>query len=119
MCEFSGESHSAAEKRQEGPLEFFKHPFFCKIEKIEVRTFGDIKKWRKKSHKAKTTCTKKLVKEETRTYALLLGRYQKNPNLPLCANYISVAVKGSQLMKLIKSVTSLVLKKKKKEKSQL
>ena len=40
---------------------------------------------------------------------------QKHPNLPLCTTYIGVAVKGSQLIKLIKSVTSLVLKKKRKK----
>ena len=34
-------------------------------------------------------------------------------------SYISVAVSGSQLIKLIKSFTSLVLKKEKKEKSLL
>ena len=43
----------------------------------------------------------------------------KNPNLPLCTTYISVVVKGSQLVKLIKSVTSLVLKKKETSRERL
>ena len=39
--------------------------------------FGDIKKLRKKSHKAEKNLHKKLVKGGTRTHVLPLGRPQK------------------------------------------
>ena len=47
---------------------------------MKGRPFGDITKFcQKKSHKAEITCTKTLVKGETRTHVLRLGRTQ-NPN---------------------------------------
>ena len=46
----------------------------------------------KKSHKAEITCTKKLVKGETRTHVLLLGRHQK-------LSYLSSMLSGSRSYK--------------------
>ena len=92
-----------------GPLGVFEHPFFWKIEKTEGVPFGDIKKMRKKVSQSRNNLHKKfLVKGGTRTHVLLLGRPQK---IRSKRSYINVAVSGSQLIKLIKSVTSLVLKK--------
>ena len=58
FSEVSGKSHSAENCKKKGPLGFFEHPFFCKIEKNEGGPFGALKKFAKKSHKAEITCTK-------------------------------------------------------------
>ena len=43
-----------------GPWGVFEHPFFCKIEKkVKRGPMETLKKLRKKSDKAETTCTKK------------------------------------------------------------
>ena len=101
-----------------GPFGIFEHPFCCKIEKNEGGPFGDIKQiYQKKSHKAEITFTKKfLVKGGTRTPVLLLGRPQKAEltSMPSASgSSVAVSVNGSQLIKLMKSVTWLVLKNKK------
>ena len=83
-----------------GPLGVFEHPFFCKIEK--------------KSHKAEITCTKKFWSRAGRepTSFCLADLKKASLNSLLSASSL-YAVSGSQLIKLIKSVTSLILKKRK------
>ena len=91
-----------------GPFGVFEHPFFCKMEKNEGGTCGDIKTiCEKKSHKAEITCTKKIRHGRDSNPSFCLADL-KNPQKKQ-KNYISVAVSGSQLIKLIKSVTSFVL----------
>ena len=72
-----------------------------------------LKKFAKKSlTKPKKTCTKNFWSWAGLEPVLLLGRPQKIlQKIRSRKSYISVAVSGSQLIKLIKSVTSLVLKK--------
>ena len=92
------------------PLGVFQHPFFCKIEKIEGGPFGDIKKMRKKSHKAEKTCKKNWPSARLEPTSFCLADL-KNPQKIRSRSYTSVAVSGSHFVKLIKSVTSLVFKK--------
>ena len=68
----------------------------------------------KKSHKAEITCTKKFCGQGRESSPRRsTGRPQKNPQkIRSRRSYINVAVSGSQHINLIKSVTSLVLKKK-------
>ena len=76
--EVSVKLHSAKNCKKGDPLGFFERPFCYELsKKLKGGLFGDIKKCEKKSHKAEITCTKKLVKGETRTHVLLLGRHQK------------------------------------------
>ena len=100
---------------KEGPLKVFEHPFFCKIEKNEGDPLETLKKFAKKSlTKPKNLHKKFLVKDGTRTNVLLLGRPQKAVTSMPSASRSSVAqfsVSASQLIKLIKSVSSLVFKK--------
>ena len=90
--------------------------------KIEGRHLGDIKKvCEKKSHKAEITCTKNFGQGRDSNQRPSDWQTLKNPSyltsMPSGSrSYTSVAVSGSQLIKLIKSVTSLVLNK---EKSKL
>ena len=75
--EVTGKSNSTEKCKRGDPLGFFEHQFFGKIDK-KRRGLEDIEKiCEKKSHKAEITCTKKLVKGESRTHVLLLGRPQK------------------------------------------
>ena len=98
------------------PLGVFEHPLFCKIEKNEGGPFGDIKKIAKKS----LTKPKKPAQKFFWSWAgfepvFLLGRPQKIlQKIRSRRSFISVALSGSQLKKLMKSVTSLVLKKENK-----
>ena len=79
---------------------------------VMTEVLKQIQKSRKRPKSAPSSMHKTiLAKGETRTYVLLLGRPQK---IRSRRSYISVAVSGSQLIKLIKSVTSLVLKKQRK-----
>ena len=110
----SGKSHSA-KKVKGDPLGVFGHPFICKIEKkMKGKPFGDKTNLRKKVSTPKNTCTKKfLVMGGTRTRPSAWQTSKNPPKNRSRKNYISVAVSGSQLIELIKSVTSLVLKKEK------
>ena len=106
---------------KEDPLGVFEHPFFCKIEKNEGGPFGDIKKiCEKKSYKAEKTCTKNFwSRAGLEPTSFCLADLKKAVTSMPSASRSSVAqfsVSASQLLKLIKSVTSLVLKK---EKSRL
>ena len=103
----SGKSHSS-EKCARG---VFKHPFFCKLEKKWRGAVATFKKICKKSHKAKKPAQKTFWSWAGLEPVLLLGRSQKILQKIKSRSYISVAVSGSQLMKLIKTVTSLVFKK--------
>ena len=68
-------------------LEFFEHPFGCKIStKSERGSFGDKKKLSKKSHKPGIPKPKKLVKCESQTQVLLLRRHRKIL-INLCAKW--------------------------------
>ena len=108
-------SHSA-EKCKRGTLwDFSTSILLQNRKKLKEGPFGDIIKiCEKKSLQAEIKC-KKLVKGETRTHVLLLGRPQKILyNLyAKCQlkKQFSMAVSGNQLIQLIKSVISLVFKK--------
>ena len=81
-------------KRGGRTLRFFEHPFFCKIEKIEIK-----KNAKKKFHKAQITCSKNFGQGRDSNPRPSAWQTSKNPNYPLCTTYISVAVKGSQRIK--------------------
>ena len=117
----SSVSRIVPKKCKSGAFGDFELPVFAKWKKLNLRPFVDIKQSCEKSFRKPKEHAEKnfFVKGETRTYVLLLGRCQKNPDKPLCATYISVIVKRSVFRKLKKAATLLVLKKRKKGKSLL
>ena len=109
----SGKSHGA-ENVKKGVLGVFEHPFFCKIEKNEGDPLETLKKFAKKSHKAEKTCTKHFWSRAglERTFFCWADLKKTVTSMP-SASRSSVAqfsVSASQLIKLIKSVSSLVVK---------
>ena len=90
-----------------GPLGVFEYPFFCKIEKIEGGLLETLKELAKKLTKRKNIWP--WTGLEPTSFCLAdLKKFSKNRRR---RSFISVAVSRSQPLKLIKSVTSLVLKK--------
>ena len=113
-CFWSPVSCIVQRKVKEGPWGIFEHPFFSNIEKMKGAPFGDNKKICEKSlTKPKKPAQKILVKGGSPTHVLLLGRPQKAATSMPSASRSSVAqfsVSASQLIKLKKSVSSLVSK---------
>ena len=101
---------------KEGPFGVFEHPLFCKIEKMKGGHFGDIKKICEKSlTKPKKPAQKNLDKGGNRTHVFCLADLKQAVTSMTKASRSIVAqlsVSASALIKLIKSVSSLVLKKK-------
>ena len=112
----SGKLHSAEKCKKKGPSEGFKHPFLCKIEKNEGGPFGVIKKICEKSlSKPKKTCTKNFwsrVGLEPTSFCLadVKKAVTSMPNTSR-SSVAQFSVSASQLITLIKSVSSLVFKK--------
>ena len=93
-----------------GTLGVFEHPFFCKIDKkMTGGPFGDI--CEKKSHKAEKNCTKKFwSRAGLEPMSFCLADLKKAvTSMPSGSSGSLVLV--DQLIKFIKSVSSLVLKK--------
>ena len=91
--------------------------YCCKILKIERGTLFDIKKiCEKKTREAKITCTKNFLSRAGLEPKRLFARQTSNKalltSMPSASrSSVAVSVSASQLIKLIKSVTSLVFKK--------
>ena len=85
------------------------------IKKLKGDPLETPKKLREKVSQSRNNILKKfLVKGDTRTHVLLLGRPQKSYLFSMLSYKLSVAVSveaTAQLIKLIKSVTSLLQKK--------
>ena len=88
----------------------FEHPFFCKKEeKLKGDHLETFKKICEKVSQRRNILHKKFFGQgRPPSHVLLLSRPRK---IRSRRSYISVAVSGSQLIKLMKSVTSLILKK--------
>ena len=98
------------------PLGLFEHPFFWKIEKSEGETLWRYLKNLRKSHKAEITYTKKFWSSaglEPTSFGLADLKTAQLTSMPSASrSSVSVSVSASRLIKLIQSVTSLVLKNK-------
>ena len=103
---------------KECPLEVFEHPFFSKYKEMKEDPLETLKNLRKKSHRAEKTCTKNFwSRAGLESTSFCLADLKKGVTSMPSASRSSVAqfsVSAGQLIKLIKSVSSLVLKREKK-----